>query len=415
MIMDVVSRGVFIMKRKEKSVIFSHKYFWVVIFVVVLMCFSTDAYAQEVEAKSYDEIKKHVYEAMLKREKSITIVYTGSDMNTINQKFQNKEIYTDVANIDDKSTSDDGVYMMKEAYGGYAFRCQYNNGKTTFSIEFTWKETLEASKYVNEQVKAIVNTTGVLNMNNAYDRAIKLRDYLLSMMTYQSGTNQTVYQGLISKKGNCHVYAMLYYKLLQEAKVDCYYVTGNVSTGWHGWNLVKLDNKWYNIDVTYEDTENNSGKYSCKGKNSMSLSHSLDAEYVTSEFLSKYNISDVDFCKASYIGNDLFTTKIAEPKQIVLKEKDESKFSNKGTTTEKKDENKNVTETEKVEDKVQVNSTDTTSKADSVKKEVCNNKLDSSPETGDTTSVYVIFIIAILSGIILVVSSRYLKCNYIRK
>ena len=35
--------------------------------------------------------------------------------------------------------------------------------------------------------------------------------------------------------------------------IDCVLVTGTANGGGHAWNQVKVDGKWYNIDVTWDD------------------------------------------------------------------------------------------------------------------------------------------------------------------
>ena len=84
-----------------------------------------------------------------------------------------------------------------------------------------------------------------------------VHDYLVNNIEYDSGiTNFTAYSALFEGTTVCQGYSLLYYKLLTEAGVQCRFITGSANGEDHGWNLVKIGDAWYNVDVTWDDTAN---------------------------------------------------------------------------------------------------------------------------------------------------------------
>ena len=64
-------------------------------------------------------------------------------------------------------------------------------------------------------------------------------------------------------------YGLLFQRLCDYFKVPCRIVIGDVMTSkrdaQHMWNMVKLNNKWYHVDITWDDTnDKKSYKYSLK-------------------------------------------------------------------------------------------------------------------------------------------------------
>ncbi len=65
----------------------------------------------------------------------------------------------------------------------------------------------------------------------------------------------SIYGVLVKGKGVCEGYAKTFKMFMDIAGIDCIIVTGtagsdNIS---HAWNMVKLGNDWYHIDVTFDD------------------------------------------------------------------------------------------------------------------------------------------------------------------
>lgn len=66
--------------------------------------------------------------------------------------------------------------------------------------------------------------------------------------------NQSAYSALVQGRSVCAGYARAYQYLMQQLGIPCYYCTGYAGEN-HAWNIVRLDGVYYNVDVTWDDTE----------------------------------------------------------------------------------------------------------------------------------------------------------------
>lgn len=87
-----------------------------------------------------------------------------------------------------------------------------------------------------------------------YDMALWLHDWTLDQLEYDHSLNWcSAESGLTRHQGTCESYQRIYSKLLDAAGIANGRITGNG----HTWNAVKIDGKWCQMDLTWDDTSNN--------------------------------------------------------------------------------------------------------------------------------------------------------------
>ena len=87
-----------------------------------------------------------------------------------------------------------------------------------------------------------------------YDMALWLHDWTLNQLEYDHSLNYcSAESGLTRHQGTCESYQRIYAKLLNAAGIANGRITGNG----HTWNAVKIDSKWCQMDLTWDDTSNN--------------------------------------------------------------------------------------------------------------------------------------------------------------
>lgn len=87
-----------------------------------------------------------------------------------------------------------------------------------------------------------------------YDMALWLHDWTLDQLEYDHGLNWcSAENGLTRHQGTCESYQRIYSKLLDAAGIANGRITGNG----HTWNAVKIDGKWCQMDLTWDDTSDN--------------------------------------------------------------------------------------------------------------------------------------------------------------
>ena len=86
------------------------------------------------------------------------------------------------------------------------------------------------------------------------DMALWLHDRTLDQLEYDHSLNWcSTESGLTRHQGTCESYQRIYSKLLDAAGIANGRITGNG----HTWNAVKIDGKWCQMDLTWDDTSDN--------------------------------------------------------------------------------------------------------------------------------------------------------------
>ena len=87
-----------------------------------------------------------------------------------------------------------------------------------------------------------------------YDMALWLHDWTLDQLEYDHSLNWcSAESGLTRHQGTCESYQRIYSKLLDAAGIANGRITGNG----HTWNAVKIDGKWCQMNLTWDDTSDN--------------------------------------------------------------------------------------------------------------------------------------------------------------
>jgi transglutaminase/protease-like cytokinesis protein 3 len=93
---------------------------------------------------------------------------------------------------------------------------------------------------------------------------------------------------------------MAAYRMFTEAGLEARIISGIGNGASHAWNIVKVEGKWYNIDLTWDDPLSYNGEavltYDYFLKNTKEFSdHRRDAEYRTDQFLKNYTIAKTSY------------------------------------------------------------------------------------------------------------------------
>ena len=177
----------------------------------------------------------------------------------------------------------------------YANRTTYNvyisngNQNNYLADGFYSKEQINKCQREIEEVKKQV-LSGIGGLTE-YQKILKIHDYLVDNISYDSSLSKdniyNMYGALINKQCVCEGYSKAFKYLLDEAKIENVIVIGKATNSEgksenHSWNYVLLDDKWYAIDVTWDDpiirgggklSKSSKYKYFLKGSSSINKDH----------------------------------------------------------------------------------------------------------------------------------------------
>lgn len=122
--------------------------------------------------------------------------------------------------------------------------------RTTAEVTVNDAARPNVTQIVNDAVTQCRQQTN----GSEYDMALWLHDWTLDQLEYDHSLNWcSAESGLTRHQGTCESYQRIYSKLLDAAGIANGRITGNG----HTWNVVKIDGKWCQMDLTRDDTSDN--------------------------------------------------------------------------------------------------------------------------------------------------------------
>lgn len=123
--------------------------------------------------------------------------------------------------------------------------------------------TDEKERYIYDCAVKVIDSNIRDNMTD-FDKAKTIHDYIILNAKYDTDhLNELVAENPASlspygffKNGKaiCLGYTLTYQLLCQMADVECIAIHAKANKGEeHGWNMIKLDDEWYHVDVTWDD------------------------------------------------------------------------------------------------------------------------------------------------------------------
>ena len=229
---------------------------------------------------------------MMARDALVTIHYTGAVTDTLKDEIFDKA-------VEHNGVPNEGDYLrIHVAQRGFDTRADGSAHTLTFS--FTYNTTSEEEAETDRRVASVLAELN-LNGTSEYDRVRKIYDFITSHVSYDydsfegigDNVNQknTTYSALVRGKATCAGFAVTLYRLLLEVGVDSRVILGYAG-GYHGWNILRIGDVYYETDSTWDVGEN--GNYSYFLKRVM-VDHQRDKQYSTDEFNARYPMARQDY------------------------------------------------------------------------------------------------------------------------
>ncbi len=156
-------------------------------------------------------------------------------------------------------------YSYKYTKDGKCVQIIMNFNDTITSID-------SAKNSFNNAAARIIYEANKYSSN--YEKEKYVHDYIINTTSYNTGAslNQSAYSALVNKQSVCAGYARAFQYIMIKLGIPTYYVVGSANEA-HAWNIVGLDDGYYNVDVTWDDQGNNTYSYFNRTDNYFSSSH----------------------------------------------------------------------------------------------------------------------------------------------
>lgn len=153
-----------------------------------------------------------------------------------------------------------------------------------YTIRVPYKYVTEVIFYGNEDYlekrtklnKIACNLLGEIE-DDELKMVYKIHDALVCRVNYDMDADDKFNAGgaNIDNQAVCQGYAMAFTYLCQAAGIECITVKGETESGSHAWNMVKIDGKWYHLDVCWDDTELYDYEFFCVSEEEINKTHKL--------------------------------------------------------------------------------------------------------------------------------------------
>jgi len=195
------------------------------------------------EVQSVEELADAFYYYFSNWETEFTIHYNGST--------------TDIEKIIERAVTE-AISRNQYIEGHLSDRkieYEYSLMDAKITVHQQYLTNPEQELIVDAEVAEILSNVNSKNMTD-FEKVKFVNDYIVKNTSYSEDTEASPHSAcaVVSEgKGVCQGYALLALRLLQGLGVESKYVVGEVYTGGHAWNLVKVDGEWYHLDTTWND------------------------------------------------------------------------------------------------------------------------------------------------------------------
>lgn len=291
-------------------------------------------------SSSYSEVLKYFALALANRNENISFYYKTSDSSIDSNELLEK-LFNDVNKDENAFSVNTGNYLYSSyisitSYSGYIEKYK------AFLFQFEVSEYItsrEQEMFVDKSISEIINTLD-LEEKSDYDKIKAIHDYICNITVYDYNADEKVvyndytsfspYGILANGRGVCMAYSLLFSRICNELGIKNDFIPSD-EAGNHAWNIVKLGNYYYNIDLTWDDDPDGEGtvsydfflvsnetlKYwdeqSYSYINDGIYAHNRDSYYSTENYNSirQMAISDYDFSASCEHKNLNFVSRVA--------------------------------------------------------------------------------------------------------
>lgn len=125
--------------------------------------------------------------------------------------------------------------------------------------EFTYRTPIVMAdiQELDAAAKEILEELGVQNMTKL-EKIHAVYEWLCKNVEYGGADSmymdQTAYHAIVKRRAVCAGYGLAFCRLMALLGIDARYISGPGRSGgsFHGWNIVELDGRYYNLDATWD-------------------------------------------------------------------------------------------------------------------------------------------------------------------
>ena len=145
------------------------------------------------------------------------------------------------------------LFYLDTSYG-YVYLSEDNCVQITLRYNSLATDIDASKERFESAAEDIIKSAGSLSSD--YDKEKYVHDTIAGMVTYDEGETlgQSAYSALVTGRSVCAGYSRAFQYIMTRLGIPTYFVSGTATNN-HAWNMVKLDDEYYNVDLTWDDQD----------------------------------------------------------------------------------------------------------------------------------------------------------------
>ncbi|MGN1102718.1 MAG: transglutaminase domain-containing protein, partial [Huintestinicola sp.] len=195
---------------------------------------------------------RYIYSQLSPKEKEYYDIIRDAAMN-----FEDKAVFPEALDPELLRKLYISVYYQEERIfwlSSMFYRPASESDTLMLTYRFTETECAELQAEIDAETAEIFSSFN--DDTSDYEKLKRFHDQLVLNCTFSMDTDyvNTIYGALCDGYAQCEGYAFAFDYLCSLADIDCFTLSGTNSEGaLHAWNVVKLEDMWYNVDCTWDD------------------------------------------------------------------------------------------------------------------------------------------------------------------
>jgi len=134
----------------------------------------------------------------------------------------------------------------------------YTSKGTVVSIALEFNDTVNGfsanKKKFDSVANAIIAKTSGLTSDLEKEKMVYKSLMNIDKYDENSLLNQSAYSAIVNGSSVCAGYSRAFQYIMMQIGIPCYFCSGYANNGYHAWNIVKLNNTYYNVDLSWDDS-----------------------------------------------------------------------------------------------------------------------------------------------------------------
>lgn len=211
-----------------------------------------------------DTLYKIIRNSLAKRQEKITVnLYFPRRVYDFRSVIENLFVEATEDRLSICSTDGDYARWSVTQYG-YDTLGVYTDSRGYYykmNLVYKYYSTADEERQADNKINSIVSTVRKKDFSD-YEAIRYIHNTIMNSTTYdypavdnpyKHMSSFSAYGALVSGKSVCQGYASAFYRICKELGYSVRFVSSSPFEGCHAWNLIRLDDKYYYVDVTWDD------------------------------------------------------------------------------------------------------------------------------------------------------------------